>query len=116
MEDKEYIQQLRQTYRELNRSFKPVLIFHVGESAGFFSEYNCMILAMLYCLQHQIQFRLYSKDANFSYEKGWTDFFEAFCEEEKSDLHHYINMRPLSSWGIILRNKQYSLLKWKLKK
>ena len=38
MEDKEYIQQLRQTYRELNRSFKPVLIFHVGESAGFFSE------------------------------------------------------------------------------
>ena len=68
---------LKEAYQKVNEKFESVLVFHVGESAGFFSEYNCMILVMLYCLQHKIQFKLYSRDANFGYEKGWTDFFES---------------------------------------
>ncbi|MEO3228964.1 hypothetical protein ABHC61_04475, partial [Parabacteroides merdae] len=63
---------LKEAYQKVNEKFESVLVFHVGESAGFFSEYNCMILVMLYCLQHKIQFKLYSRDANFGYEKGWT--------------------------------------------
>jgi len=68
-------------YTELNNSFKKKkLIYHLGAAAGFFSEYNNMILAMLYCLKNKIQFKLYSKDANFGYEQGWTDYFIPFCE------------------------------------
>lgn len=56
------------------------MIFHLGIDAGFFTEYTYMLHAMLYCLQHKIQFKLYSDDANFGWEKGWTDCFVPFCE------------------------------------
>lgn len=107
---------VREAYRKLNESYNPILIFHLGDSAGFFSEYNGMILAMLYCLRHHIQFRLYSKDANFKYEKGWSDYFESFCIEEDSKWHHWINMRPIGSWSSILKSKNINLIKWKIKK
>ena len=110
------VEDLRIAYRKLNESYKAVLVFHIGESAGFFSEYNCMILTMLYCLQHQIQFRLYSKDANFGYEKGWNDYFMSFCKEENSSWYHKINMRPSGSWKNVLRVKSINLVKWKLKR
>lgn len=116
MEGNKRINDLRVAYRQLNESFKPVLIFHIGASAGFFSEYNCMILAMLYCIQHRIQFKLYSADANFGYEKGWADFFEPFCEEERAAWHHKFNMRPCGSWRVILRTKNFRLFKWKIKR
>lgn len=80
-------------YNKLNNSFKQTLIFHVGESGGFFSEYNCMILAMLYCLQNKIRFVLYSKDANFGYKNGWIDYFEPFCGSTASSIHSYLNVR-----------------------
>ena len=38
---------LRDAYKKLNESFVPVFVFHIGESAGFFSEYNCMVYSML---------------------------------------------------------------------
>ena len=58
-------------YHLLNRSFKKTMIYHIGIDAGFFTEYTYMLHAMLYCLQHKIQFKLYSDDANFGWEKGW---------------------------------------------
>ena len=27
-------------YKELNESYKPILVYHVGIDAGFFSEFN----------------------------------------------------------------------------
>ena len=51
------------------------MIYHIGIDAGFFTEYTYMLHAMLYCLQHKIQFKLYSDDANFGWEKGWEDCF-----------------------------------------
>ena len=60
-------------YRRLNDSFSPEFVYHLGCEAGFFSEYNNMILGMLYCLRKRIRFSLYSSDANFAYLKGWTD-------------------------------------------
>ncbi|NDV78810.1 hypothetical protein [Dysgonomonas sp. 511] len=74
---------LLEKYKALNSSFKEKLVFHLGYEAGFFSEYNNMILAMLYCLEHKIQFTLYSADAGFGFEKGWTDYFLPFCEEKE---------------------------------
>lgn len=69
---------LTTTYRLLNSSFRKTMIFHLGIDAGFFTEYTYMLHAMLYCLQHKIQFKLYSDDANFGWEKGWTDCFVPF--------------------------------------
>ncbi|GHT52321.1 hypothetical protein AGMMS49982_12230 [Bacteroidia bacterium] len=80
---------IKREYTKLNNSFtKGKLIFHLGTNAGFFSEYNNMILAMLYCLEHKIRFVLYSRDANFGYQKGWTDYFLPFCEEEEENSFH----------------------------
>jgi hypothetical protein len=82
-------------YNELNNSFKKqTLIFHLGSRAGFFSEYNNMILAMLYCLTNKIRFVLYSKDAIFGYKEGWNDYFIPFCEEiSSSNFHNKYNFR-----------------------
>lgn len=72
---------------------KDKLIFHLGHSAGFYSEFNNMVLAILYCKQHSIDFRLYSADANFGIRKGWRDYFLPFCAENKNPIHHFINHR-----------------------
>ena len=31
---------LKEAYQKVNEKFESVLVFHVGESAGFFSEYD----------------------------------------------------------------------------
>lgn len=72
---------------------KPTLVFHLGHSAGFYSEFNNMVLAILYCQRHDIDFRLYSADANFRVKQGWRDFFLPFCPETSNPAHHYINHR-----------------------
>lgn len=87
------IEELRKNYYILNKSFRKKFIFHLGSDAGFFSEYNNMILAMLYCLTNKIQFILYSKDANFGFERGWTDYFFPFCDESNDNFHKKYNFR-----------------------
>jgi len=84
---------LREHYNELNNSFKKTLVFHLGADAGFFSEYNNMILTMLYCLEHKIRFILYSGNANFGHDKGWKDYFLPFCDEETEKFHAKYNFR-----------------------
>lgn len=69
------------------------LIFHLGHSAGFYSEFNNMVLAIIYCQRHDIDFQLYSADANFRIKQGWNDFFLPFCKETRNPVHHYINHR-----------------------
>lgn len=89
MEDKDWIK----SYNELNNSFKKTLVFRVGIEAGFFSEINHMLLAMLYCLKNNIKFTLSSVDSNFSYNRGWEDYFLPFCEESYSKIHLKNNAR-----------------------
>ena len=105
-------------YRLLNSSFKKTMIYHIGIDAGFFTEYTYMIHAMLYCLQHKIQFKLYSDDANFGWEKGWEDCFVPFCEQVHESFHHTYNTHRLPSWKALMKDKKLprtKLLKWKLK-
>jgi len=92
-------QDLLSNYTELNNSFKKkTLVYRLGFRYGFFSEYNNMIFAMLYCLENKIRFVLYSKQANFGYEKGWDDYFMPFCEENSNNFHFKHNHRdPLST-------------------
>lgn len=72
---------------------KRQLVFHLGHSAGFYSEFNNMVLAILYCHKHNIDFKLYSADANFRVKNGWQDYFLPFCNESHNPVHHYINHR-----------------------
>lgn len=82
-------------YQQINDSFKRTLVFHLGVEAGFFSEFNNMVLAMLYCLHHGIRFVLYSDDANFGLGRGWEDVFMPFCEETRRPEHREFNHRYL---------------------
>jgi hypothetical protein len=86
--------ELVERYRVINESFAKKLVFRFGIEAGFFSEYNNMILAMAYCLKRGIRFSIYSENAWFS-PIGWTEFFESFCREEKARLHIRINTREV---------------------
>lgn len=52
-----------------------------------------MVLAILYCRLHNIDFNIYSADANFRIKKGWQDYFTPFCHESLNAVHHYINRR-----------------------
>ena len=93
-------------YQKLNNSYKKKLVYRLGSEAGFFSEYNNMILAMLYCLKHRIRFELFSKDANFGTNKGWQDYFEPFCEENYLNWHEEYNFRqPLNQISFLQRIK-----------
>lgn len=105
-------------YKRLNASFKPVLVWHLGIDAGFFAEYSAMLCAMIFCLEHRWQFRLYSADANFGHNAGWTDYFQPFCPQETAPFHHRYNLYALRSWGELLRQpaaQRRRLLTWKLK-
>lgn len=80
-------------YSDLNNSFDKTLTFHLGSNAGFFSEFNNMVFAILYCLKNKIKFKLYSKEGNLSYSRGWQDFFQPFCSETSFFLHKRYNRR-----------------------
>jgi len=83
-------------YRRLNESFSNKLVFRFGDGAGFFSELNNMVLAMLYCLDAGIRFSLYSPpDGSLSIVKGWDDYFLPFCEETVEPFHKEHNERFL---------------------
>lgn len=85
----------KEAYTQLNNSFKREYIFHVGAEAGLYSEINNMIFAVLYCLKYGYKFKLYSRDANFGFSKGWDDYFLPFCEETKLSWHHHFNKRTV---------------------
>ena len=80
-------------YQRLNRSFKYELVFHIGTDAGFYSEFNNMVLAIIYCLQYRVKFSLCSSDANFRVRDGWRDYFVPFCDEVEETFHHKYNVR-----------------------
>lgn len=75
------------------------MIYHVGAYCGFYSEFNSMVLAILYCRRHGINFKIYSKDAIFSINDGWNDYFLPFCKESHFPLHHRINLRGRKPTG-----------------
>lgn len=107
------------SYRKVNETFRRRMVYHVGVDCGFFVEMNYMVDAMLYCLAHCIRFQLYSDDANFGTGKGWTEYFQPFCEEIHEPLHQWCNFHRPPSWRRILklckRQKAVGPIVWKLK-
>ncbi|MDF7810198.1 hypothetical protein [Hymenobacter sp. YC55] len=90
MTTEEWLQQ----YNKLNNSFKQRLIFRLGVDSGFFSEYNNMILALLYCLKYGIRFELYSDHARFALRDGWQDFFLPFGAINTQHINKDYSLRP----------------------
>lgn len=89
MENKIWINE----YNKLNSSFKQKFVFRIGTDAGFFSEFNNMVFAMLYCLQNRTKFVLSSKRNKFSIHRGWRDFFLPFVKETNASFHIIHNHR-----------------------
>jgi len=85
--------ELLQRYASENRKRTSSLIFGVGLDAGFFSELNNMIFAMLFCSVNNIRFRLHSSSANFLTTNGWQDYFLPFCAETNSSLLDLVDYR-----------------------
>lgn len=81
------------------------LVYHLGVWAGFFSEYCNMLYAVIYCKRNGINFKLYSKDANFGKENGWQDYFMPYFVEVNDSFHHSLNYRfPKDPVTISLRH------------
>jgi len=116
-------QNLRDRYITLNSSFRESLIYHIGIDSGFFTEYSGLVHAILYCLEHHLQIKLYSDDANFKVEHGWTDYFQPFCEEVHESFHSHYNVYAGIRWQRLLFGlprhvscrKWWEVLRWKTK-
>ena len=80
-------------YYALNNSFKKRLIFRIGVDSGFFSNYNNLVLALLYCLKHRIRFELYSERAEYASRDGWDDFFVPFGNANHQRINKDYNLR-----------------------
>lgn len=81
-----------------------VYVHRIGVSAGFYSELNLMILALIYCYSHNISFKLYSDGANFAPEGGWEEFFKPFCEEVHERFHRKYNLR--TKYSLVRRGRR----------
>jgi len=82
-----------------------VYVHRIGVSAGFYSELNMMVLALVYCYSHNISFKLYSDSANFAPERGWREFFQPFCEEVHERFHRKYNLR--TRYSIVNRGRRH---------
>lgn len=98
-------------YNEINNSFRKKLIFHVGTGAGFYSEINGMLTAMLYCYVHKIKFILYADDATFAGGNGWNEFFVSFCPQSHDGLNHKYNARNKREGAGLYYRAEQMLLK-----
>lgn len=81
-------------YNKLNNSFSKRLVFRLGVDSGFFSEFNNMVLALLFCLKYQIRFELYSDHAHFALRDGWNDFFLPFGAINTQYINKDYSLRP----------------------
>lgn len=91
---------------------RKTLVYHFGQEAGFYSEFNNMVLGILYCYKHHLNFVLYSKDANFGFYNGWTDYFLPFCKEVTNSFHSKYNYRqPINIPKGLLYNIRKNLYK-----
>lgn len=99
---------------KFKRNKKEKLVFHLGVNAGFFSEYNNMILAYIYSLENNLDFQIYSIDANFGFNKGWTDYFAPFTKESFWNYHNKYNYRTIDEYNYFKSSKLIKKIKfWK---
>jgi hypothetical protein len=79
-------------YSRPDRYFKDVCVYRIGNHAGFFSEINNMIMAMIYCYENKIKFKLYSIDTLYC-DDLWNDFLNQFTDKVTHPFHQVYNGR-----------------------
>lgn len=94
-------------YKEHNESFSPTYIYKFG-TCGFYSDFNNMILNMLWCYQHHLRFCLYSQNCATFGKKGWTKYFEPIFPQSTCYFHKLFNNREI---GTITDNHLSSIIK-----
>lgn len=67
-------------WQKYNAAFQKRLVYRLGDSAGFFSEINNMLFALVWAFDHKVRFELCSKFSNLG-TLGWRDFFLPFTDE-----------------------------------
>jgi hypothetical protein len=80
-------------FRHRNAQHEKQLVFRLGAQAGFFSEVNNLLLAVLYCLRSNIRFRLSSRCGTFGVQYGWADYFVPIFEERGNPFERRVNAR-----------------------
>lgn len=87
----------RREYVKNNLKFKDKCSFFIGRhKAGFFSEINVMLCALIYCYNKKIKFTLHYKPDYFASKKGWEEYFEPFCPVNYNKLLNKYNYRDIS--------------------
>jgi hypothetical protein len=118
---------LKELHIKPDSPYSKSLLFRVGNDAGFFSEYNGMIFTLHYCLNNNIRFLLNSNSANFSFNKGWGDYFLPYEDECQFFLNKYYNTRlappatarirdkiGLSVFKLFLKLRRIDLVTWQV--
>lgn len=67
------------------------MISVLNRSTDFFSQFLFTMNHYIYCKKHKIDFTLDTENWTFSYEKGWTDYFEPIdlTFQDKNKNHNY---------------------------
>jgi hypothetical protein len=67
------------------------MISVLNRSTEFFSQFFFTMNHYIYCKKHKIDFTLDTENWTFSYEKGWTDYFEPIdlTFQDKNNNHNY---------------------------
>ena len=84
-------------YRRINDRHAEKLLFRLGAQAsraGFFSEINNMLLAVLYCLKSNVRFVLSSGGGRHDAQEAWTDYFVPSFDEWSDPFERRLNVRP----------------------
>lgn len=91
------VSDLSSKYIELNNSFRRTLYINLNNRQGFYSEFNSLLLAMLYALQYKYRLVLCSKDSPFFANQGMSKFFVPVIPETKNHLLNKIVRRELEN-------------------
>ncbi|WP_161798964.1 hypothetical protein [Caenimonas sp. SL110] len=71
-----------------------VYSFGCDRSAGFGADYLGFVGKLMWCLQNDVGFRFgeVRRPVGFITARGWTDYFEPFCEEARGPLLDKLNV------------------------
>lgn len=105
------INRLRDIYIKRNRAFKVSYIYKFGW-CGFYSDYNNMILNMIWCFENNLKFVMYSKHYSAFGANGWSEIFKPIVPETSFCFHRYLNERNIN---LPIQNDTASLIKRRIK-
>jgi hypothetical protein len=81
------------SYKQVNCRSSSKCVYRIGNESGFFSEINNMIMAMVFCLENNLNFQICSANSIYG-DDIWKDYFSPFTAHKTSFEHLLFNERP----------------------